>query len=152
MYTHLYILLEDIGQIQADVEKIRSDIKQPLSSVVNVALPDGNEISEYMPEVNPWKLEEEIIHILPQFEDLMKSYIFKIMFEEHADRLGDLTHVKFWRSFQRLWREVTFEWDDLCEALIDGSITLTEIERVFDMFRCTSDSGHEYYNFEEIDK
>ena len=119
-----------------------------MSDVSEVAPNDGKTVVDhYRPKANPWKLPEDVLSVLPEFERELSSKIFcKLFSTTGAEKQPELMSTTFWRAFLILWRDVKKEWDVLCEKMIGGSITLAETERVFRMFTYTDGS----HNFGEI--
>lgn len=139
----------DFEEVHAIIEEQRNTThKCPLAKVVEVALPNnmGSNLAKYKPKSNPWQFPEEVLAILPDFEEKIKCLIFRQIFSCIAERL-DLSTATFWRAFQGLWKEVIQEWDALCAKMIDGSITLASAEKVFSLFKAEEGS----YNFTEVE-
>lgn len=105
-----------------------------LSEVTKVAKPDEVKIlNNYRPVVNPWKLPDSIIEVLPQVGRKMSSVIFCKIFSVEAEQMR-VKNMSFWEAFQLVWSAVIKEWDLLCTELIHGSITLQKIKEVFHTF------------------
>ena len=138
---------EDLNEVLHGLEELRdTNHTLPLSVVCDIVLPDSiQDLQKYTPKTNPWKLEEDVYAVLPEFGRRITSYIFMKLFSETAQEM-DLSAVKFWRAFQLVWSEVSKEWKSLCSKMIDGTISLADTEKVFSMFRADGDS----YRFKEI--
>lgn len=148
LYLHWVHVPGDYEEVHAIIEEHRDTThKCPLAKVVEVAQPDsvGSNLAKYKPKSNPWQFPEEVLAILPDFEEKIKCLIFCQIFSHIAERL-DLSTVTFWRAFQGLWKDVIQEWDALCAKMIDGSITLASAEKVFSLFQAEAGS----YNFTEM--
>lgn len=148
---HTYILshLDDASEVKKRIHQLRCDAhKHLLSDVSEVAPNDGKTVVDhYRPKANPWKLPEDVLSVLPEFERELLSKIFcKLFSTTAAEKQPELMSTTFWRAFLILWRDVKKEWDMLCEKMIGGLITLTETERIFRMFTDTDGS----HNFGEI--
>lgn len=149
LYLHWVYVPGDFEEVHAIIVEQRDTIRKcPLAKVVEVALPHsvGSNLAKYKPKSNPWQFPEEVLAILPDFEEKIKCLIFRQIFSRIAERL-DLSTVTFWRAFQGLWKDVIQEWDVLCTKLIDGSITLASAEKVFSLFK--AEEG--WYNFTEME-
>lgn len=146
-FLHWVHVPDDFEEVRACIEELRdTSPKCPLVKVVEVALPDSKaNLTKYKPKCNPWQLPDEVLAILPDFEEKIKCLIFRRIFSHAAER-QDLTTVTFWRAFLCLWSEVRQEWDVLCTKMIDGSITLASVEKVFSLFKAEKGS----YNFTEM--
>ena len=137
----------DFDELHARVEEQRDRTERcPLGEVVEVAVPDSiQDLTKYKPKSNPWRLPDGVLAILPHFDEKIKCLIFCKIFAKIAERL-DLSTVTFWQAFQELWSDVRQEWEALCSKMIDGSITLASVEKVFGLFKAEEGS----YNFTEM--
>ncbi|KAK7107714.1 hypothetical protein V1264_015588 [Littorina saxatilis] len=146
-YCHAFLKTDDFEMAHAVIENQREKNPQcPLLEVVDVALPDTiKNLNLYKPKTNPWGIPDTVLASLPDFEQKIKSLIFRKILARAGERM-DLSTVEFWRAFQALWSDVMQEWQVLCQKMIDGSITLVSAERVFGLFKAAGET----YNFTEM--
>ncbi|XP_070190023.1 E3 ubiquitin-protein ligase rnf213-alpha-like [Littorina saxatilis] len=142
-----FLKTEDLHAVLRNAEEMRDKTHTlPLSSVCDTAPPDSvASLETYKPCANPWKLPADIHAVLLQFGGKITSYVFQKLFCDMAQKT-DLSSVGFWRAFQILWKDVSREWQSLCEQMIAGTITLSATEKVFSMFR--AEGG--MYRFNDI--
>ncbi|XP_070188878.1 E3 ubiquitin-protein ligase rnf213-alpha-like [Littorina saxatilis] len=138
--------------VHANFRKIQeSSPSEPVSKVAEIAPPDSiSKLSEYKPKANPWKLPEEVLGLLPDFERKVTSVIFKRMFLKKAKSMKaagpEAFAGNFWQTFLMLWKNVLEQWQTLSQKMIDGSVLITTLEKVLDPF--ASEEGS--YNLIEV--
>ena len=139
----------DVSEVEHSIRQLHEHSSEHLLSYVAVIAPfDATRRgATYKPIANPWKLPEGVLGILPEFEKKTSSSIFRHMFSEVAKtNKGELQKATFWRAFLILWKDVWKEWETLCTTMVEGTISLADIDKVFRLYK----SQEGTYKFSEI--
>nr|KAG5700588.1 hypothetical protein BaRGS_015384 [Batillaria attramentaria] len=106
---------------------------------------------KYALDLNPWRIPDEILALAPEIQRAFDSVIFTdTIFAKIAEKeKGRLASMTFWVAFLKLWDTVNKEWKKRCKQMIDGSISLAETEKMFNMFR---PEGVDCYIYADIEK
>ncbi|KAK7488216.1 hypothetical protein BaRGS_00020523, partial [Batillaria attramentaria] len=143
----------DFEEVRSRFERLQKDEDNMcLSQICSVMDVDRvRKLTNYTPAVNPWRIPDEILALAPEIQRAFDSVIFTdTIFAKIAEKeKGRLASMTFWVAFLKLWDTVNKEWKKRCKQMIDGSISLAETEKMFNMFR---PEGVDCYIYADIEK
>ncbi|XP_070197743.1 E3 ubiquitin-protein ligase rnf213-alpha-like isoform X2 [Littorina saxatilis] len=97
--------------------------------------PDHMPLEKYMPEIHVEAVPEAFRCFLPYLTERLSSPVFLHMLETSVASKQVSQDDRFWEVLVFAWSKAEAQWQNACDAMMTGKVTVEEAEKLFSVYK-----------------